>query len=111
MKDSEQRTWGSFQGSGEPIKLTFAEYFKRFVYDADFVNDARISLNQAENKGTMINNINEVYPAGKYDYVDYHISSIDPQYQGMDWRSLRLVFEKIGEDRILAGIVHDEWTP
>lgn len=111
MEDTEQRTWGSFAGSGEPIKLTFAEYFKRFVYDADFVNDAKITLNQAENKGTMINNINEVYPADKYDYVDYHISSIDPQYQGMDWRSLRLVFEKIGEDRILAGIVHDEWTP
>ncbi|MNB83238.1 hypothetical protein D3C75_300710 [compost metagenome] len=111
MKDSEQHTWGSFQGSGEPIKLTFAEYFKRFVYDADFVQDARISLNTAEDKGTMINNITEVYPADKYDYVDYHISSIDPQYQGMDWRSLRLVFEKIGEDRILVGIVHDEWTP
>ncbi|WP_342564635.1 hypothetical protein NST84_05555 [Paenibacillus sp. FSL R7-0345] len=111
MKDSEQRLWGSFQGSGEPINLTFAEYFERFVYDADFADDAQISLNTAENKGTMINNIKEVYPADKYDYVDYHISSIDPQYQGMDWRSLRLVFEKIGEDRILVGIVHDEWTP
>lgn len=111
MNDSTKLVWGQFAGSGETIELTFAEYFQRFVYDADFINQAQISLNKAENKGTMINNINDVYPADSYDFVEYYIDGVDPAYDGMDWRSLRLVFEKVGQDHILVGIVHDEWTP
>ncbi|MGG3281148.1 hypothetical protein [Paenibacillus solani] len=36
---------------------------------------------------------------------------IDRAVEGMDWRSLRLVFEKIGQDHALVGIAHDQWTP
>ncbi|MCE3199205.1 hypothetical protein [Paenibacillus sonchi] len=111
MKDSKPYVWGKFAGSGENIKLTFAEYFKRFVYDADFMNKAEISLNKGLGQGTTLNNINEVYPKDSYDFVEYHIAGVDPANEGMDWRSLRLVFEKMGEDRALVGIVHDQWTP
>ncbi|MBW4081542.1 hypothetical protein [Paenibacillus sp. S150] len=111
MQDSGDYVWGEFAGSGESIKLSFAEYFKRFVYDADFLNDAETALNKGLGHGTTLNNINEVYPKDSYDFVEYYIDGVDPAYEGMDWRSLRLVFEKIGDDRALVGIVHDEWTP
>jgi len=28
--------------------------------------------------------------------VEYHFPGIDPQYGGLDWRSLRLVFQQSG---------------
>jgi hypothetical protein len=111
MQDPLEREWREFAGSGELIKLTFADYYKRFVYDADFAGKAEVALNQGLGQGTTINNINEVYPKESYDFVEYHIAGVDPSAEGMDWRSLRLVFEKIGQDHALVGIVHDQWTP
>lgn len=111
MEDSTKRVWREYAGSGDLIELTFAEYFKKFVYDADFAGKAEIALNQGLGQGTTLNNINEVYPKETHDFVEYHISGIDPAVEGMDWRSLRLVFEKIGQDHALVGIVHDQWTP
>lgn len=111
MEDGTKRVWRAFPGSGELIEMTFADYYDRFVYDADFLEDAEIAVNKGLGQGTMINNLNQVYPEDQYDFVEYHIAGIDPSVEGMDWRSLRLVFEKIGEDRALVGIIHDQWTP
>lgn len=111
MEDGTKRVWRTYPGSGEQIEMTFADYYERFVYDADFLQDAEIAVNKGLGQGTMINNLNEVYPEAQYDFVEYHIAGIDPSVEGMDWRSLRLVFEKIGEDRALVGIIHDQWTP
>lgn len=111
MKDPEKRIWREYPGNGELIELTFADYFKKFVYDADFAGKAEIALNKGLGQGTTLNNINEVYPKDTHDFVEYHIAGIDPAVEGMDWRSLRLVFEKIGQDHALVGIVHDQWTP
>ncbi|MEC0240588.1 hypothetical protein P4H66_12055 [Paenibacillus dokdonensis] len=111
MQDSKKRVWGTFPGSGELIEKTFADYYKSFVYDADFKKDGKIALNKGLGQSTMINNLNEVYPKESYDFVEYYIDGITPAMDGMDWRSLRLVFEKIGEDHALVGIIHDQWTP
>jgi len=111
MEDSTKRVWRTFAGSGDLIEMTYAEYFKQFVYDADFVGKAEISLNKGLGQGTTINNLNEIYPEDSYDFVEYHIAGIDPAVEGMDWSSLRLVFEKNGQDRALVGIIHDQWTP
>ncbi|UQZ35181.1 hypothetical protein C2I18_17620 [Paenibacillus sp. PK3_47] len=111
MKDNTKRVWREYAGSGDLIELTFAEYFKKFVYDADFAGQAEVALNKGLGQGTTVNNINEVYPVETHDFVEYHIAGIDPAVEGMDWRSLRLVFEKIGQDHALVGIVHDQWTP
>jgi (p)ppGpp synthase/HD superfamily hydrolase len=42
--------------------------------------------------------------------VEYHFSGFDPKYEGMDWRSLRLVFEEKDNIWHLVGIIHDQWT-
>ncbi|MEK3986804.1 hypothetical protein MHB77_26090 [Paenibacillus sp. FSL K6-3166] len=111
MNDSTKRVWRTFAGTGDLIEMTFADYYKRFVYDADFMQMAETAVNKGLGQGATINNLNEVYPKDQYDFVEYHIAGIDPSVEGMDWRSLRLVFEKIGEDHALVGIIHDQWTP
>jgi len=35
MESEEVYIWGEYDGSGDPIKLTFAQYFDKFVYDHD----------------------------------------------------------------------------
>ena len=111
MEDSTERVWRTYPGSGELIELTFKEYYNQFVYDADFMSDAEVSVNKVLGESTTINNLNEVYPKDSHNFVEYYIDGIDPVYEGMDWRSLRLVFEKIGDDSALVGIIHDQWTP
>ena len=101
--------WGSHDGTGSPIRLTFPEYYKAFVYDYDFSGAPRIAYD-AEPMGTgnSVNNIRQAY-AGAI-VVEYHVPGLDPKYGGMDWRSLWLVFEKSGAEWLLTGVVHGSWT-
>jgi hypothetical protein len=100
--------WGSYDGSGEPIFLTFLQYHDRFVYDADFFQPLVVGFNQAVSQGNSINNIPEIYPDGIM--LEYYFPGFDPQYGGMDWRSLRLVFVNDNGQWYLTALVHGEWT-
>jgi flagellar basal body-associated protein FliL len=39
-------TWGSFDGSGDPINLTFSGYYAKFIYDQNFLAAPQIVFNQ-----------------------------------------------------------------
>jgi hypothetical protein len=108
LADPAVYLWGAFDGSGRPIELTFAAYYERFVYDHDFANAEQTSLNQRLGQGNSLDNSREFYPGAMV--VEYHFSGFDPQYAGMDWRSLRLVFQQLEGAWYLVGVIHDEWT-
>ncbi|MCT8138280.1 hypothetical protein H1D32_11280 [Anaerobacillus sp. CMMVII] len=108
FNDETVYNWGSFDGTGEPIEMTFEEYFERFVYDQDYVNAEQKSVNERLGQGNTLDNTAEVYPEASV--VEYHFASFDPQYDGMDWRSLRLVLENVDGTWYLVGVIHDEWT-
>jgi hypothetical protein len=108
LADTTIYHWGVYDGSGEPIDLTFQEYYDRFIYDADFARPDVVGFDEEVGWSSMINNIAEVYPAAVT--VEYHFEGFEPQYAGMDWRSLRLVLEELDGVWYLVGIVHDEWT-
>jgi|GEM_PF-934718 len=101
--------WGEYDGSGDPIRLSFRKYHRRFIFDHDFSRAESVNYNPASmGHGNTPNNIQAVYP--KSIAVGYHFSGFDPKVSGMDWSSLWLVFEKKGSAWYLVGIVHDEWT-
>ncbi|CAN7189498.1 hypothetical protein LJR153_000463 [Paenibacillus sp. LjRoot153] len=102
--------WGTFDGSGDPIDLTMPNYWAKFVYNANFAAAPQISYNTMIGKGNMINNVFSVYPTSSYITVEYHFPGFGPQYQGMDWTSLRLVFEYTGSQWYVVAIVHDQHT-
>jgi len=108
LADSTVYHWGVYDGSGAPIDLTFQEYYDRFIYDADFAHPDVVGFDEEVGWSSMINNIAEVYPQAVM--VEVHFEGFEPQYAGMDWRSLRLVLEEAGGVWYLVGIVHDEWT-
>jgi len=106
--DSKKYLWGYYDGSGEPITITFSDYYKKFIYDVDFVNAEQVGYNKTLSFGNSLNNGFEVYKNSII--VEYYFSGFDPQYEGMDWRSLRLVFEKKNDIWYIVGIIHDQWT-
>ncbi|NLM34482.1 MAG: hypothetical protein GX206_03500 [Clostridiales bacterium] len=108
MEDTTKYKWGFYDGSGELIELTFADYYKRFIYDADFINAPKVGYNEPIATGNTINNTFEVYKNAVI--IEYHFPGIEEKYEGMDWRSLKLVFEKYKDKWYLVGVIHDEWT-
>jgi hypothetical protein len=108
LADRTVYTWGSFDGTGDPIQLTFGEYYDRFVYDVDFARPHVVGFSETIGMGNTINNIAEVYPQAIT--IEYHFEGFDPQFVGLDWRSLRLVLEEKEGIWYLVAVVHDEWT-
>jgi hypothetical protein len=101
-------SWGQYDGTGDPIQLTFLDYHQRFVYDQDFFQPDVVGFNQEVSSGNAINNISALYPDGMI--IEYHFPGFDPQYGGMDWRSLRMVFVEDKGGWFLVALVHGEWT-
>jgi hypothetical protein len=96
MDSPSQYLWGTFDGSGEAINMTFADYYARFVYDVDFASAPQVSINEELGKGTAMNNAAEFYPGAMI--VEYHFPGFDAQYQGMA--------PPVCEQALGAGIIH-----
>lgn len=105
IKSNTKFTWGIAAGSGNPIELTIPEYFKKYVYNVDFLNAERTSVNEMIGVGNSQNNLKEVYSNAHFT------ENYDPGKNEMAWTTLRLVFKKEGEQFYLVGIIHDRWTP
>jgi hypothetical protein len=109
MTGRKRYLWGAEDGSGDPIRLTFAAYLRQYVYDHDYSRAKEVTFNSnALSQGTLANNINESYPSAIV--VEYHFPGFEEKYGGMDWKSLWLVFEKQGSEWYLVGLAHGEWT-
>ncbi len=106
--ETTKRTWGAYDGTGDPIIMTFKEYNLKFVYDKDFLTAPQIIYNQVMERGNSLNNIKEAYPGGVF--IEYHFPGFEARYEGMDWESLKLVFEKKADTWYLTGIIHEQWT-
>jgi hypothetical protein len=108
FQDQTVYHWGYYDGTGDEIKLTPGEYYHRFIYSADFVNAEQIGYNEVLSFGNMLENQFEVYD--QPIIVEYYFSGFNPEYAGLDWQSLRLVFEEHDDGWKLTGIIHNEWT-
>lgn len=106
--DATQYTWGSFDGSGEPITMAPAEYFTKFVYSRDFASSPDVHYDEDWYTGNTSDNAREVYPLGVF--VDYHMPPYAKPEDTMDWADLRLVFDEYEGDWYLTGVIHNQWT-
>ena len=88
--------------------LDFAGYYKEFVYNQDFLQASIIGNNYPLGEGNVTDNVSLAYPEGKF--IEYHFPSFDPKFEGMDWESLRLIFEEMDNHWYLVGISHGQWT-
>jgi len=100
--------WGAIDNTAEPIRMTMDKYIDAFVYDVDFIHPEMRKVNEIIGRGNTINNIAEMYPG--CDFTESHFPGFDKKMEGMDWRSVRLVFKKKDGKYYLVGVIHDEWT-
>lgn len=96
--------WGHWDGSGEPIELTFADYWERFVWDRDYTAAPLVAENEYQVGGNTLSNIPEFFGPDA-QWVEYAFPSDDHT-----WSALRLVFREIDGTYRLLGVVHDQWT-
>ena len=107
MTSKKRYLWGAEDGSGDPIRKTFAAYYRLYVYDHDFSKAKDVTYNSDTlSSGNLVNNIRESYPAAII--VEYHFPGFEEKYGGMDWKSLWLIFEQQGNEWYLVGIAHGE---
>lgn len=104
----EKIIWGEYDPIGNKIKKTFDGYIKEFVYDVDFVKPEKRKVDAFIGSGNTQNNLLVMYDG--CDFTESNFSGFEPRFDGMDWRSLRLVFKKKDGKYYLVGVVHDQWT-
>lgn len=102
------RQWGYYDGTGDPIELTVEDYWPQFVYPYNYQAAPEHSYNRPLFHGNVPNNAATVYPGAII--AEFHFAGIDPEYGGLDWRSLRLVFQPQQGKWYLVGIINDQWT-
>ncbi|MFC5282558.1 hypothetical protein [Pedobacter alpinus] len=109
-KVQQQKTinWGAYDGSGDPILLTPENYFKKFVYSADFLKADTTSKNKIISKGNSLINLNKVFK--DCDFTESYFAGFNKKYDGMDWQSLILVYKKSNNQNKLVAIIHNQWT-
>jgi hypothetical protein len=69
LADSKVYTWGAYAGTGEPINLSFPDYYSKFIYDEDFINATQVALNYPLSTGNSIDNSAEFYNGSMF--VEY----------------------------------------
>ncbi len=99
--------WGDYDSADEAIKSKFSDYYAEFVYDKNFANAPNTGYNKIIGQGNTLINLGNLYPNAKF--VEYNFAGTE-KYGTMDWKSLRLIFEKQGSRWYLVGISHDGWT-
>lgn len=107
-QDQNVYIWGFEDGRGNPIQMTILQYFERYVYDRDYTQVPQIGIDRIMTGGNALENLTESYPGCRF--VDFSFPSADPINDGLDWTSLKLVFQPEGAHWYLVGIVHGEWT-
>jgi len=107
--DSNIYIWGVYNGSGEPIELTPAEYFMQFILAENCIKSSIIGVDQIVRSGNALENITDELPDVKF--VDFHIpSSQENSQEDYDWCSLKLGFEEFEGRLWLIAIVSSKWT-
>lgn len=98
----------SQDGTGDPMLMTFKNYFKRYVYDIDFQQMAEKYYDQNFQRGNTINNVEDVYTG--VSTIEFFVPGINPEYAGMDRKGLTLVLQQENNEWKLRAIIHNEWT-
>jgi hypothetical protein len=107
-QDTQIYFWGYTDGKGDPINLSVSEFMEKYIYTQDYRQAPSVAVNTYLGSGNSLNTL--VSDVGTRTYVAFHFSQINPEYAGMDWTTLYLVFDIVDGKYLLRGIAKDNWT-
>lgn len=99
-------TWGAMDGSGDLYKATIYDYLGKWVFVKDFAA-GQVSINEFQGSGNSLNNLKKIYPGA--DFTENFIKGSEANAE-MDWKCLRLVFEKYQDKYYLVAVINDQWA-
>lgn len=100
--------FGYTDGKGDPINMTTYDFINKWIYTKDYQNAPDVAVNKTLGSGNSLNSI--ATDIGTRDFVALHFAGFDPKYEGMDWTTIYLIFDKIGIEYKLRAIAKDNWT-
>lgn len=106
IPDSTRR-WGEQDGTGEPLRLSWNQYRRRFVWDKDYAALGKRRNAPAAARGNSPLNAYTQFPGAAV--VEWHVPGSE-RYAYMDWGSLYLVYQFRDGRWWLRAVVHDQWT-
>ncbi len=106
--DSTTMLWGYEDGRGDPINVTTQAFIEQYVFSKNFLMTDSINVNRIKDGGT--NNANTLLQdiSGR-NFVAFYYQG-DPQYPGMTWMTLYLIFDVENGAYKLRGITRNQWT-
>ncbi|MFT3676480.1 MAG: hypothetical protein QM781_11315 [Chitinophagaceae bacterium] len=109
IREPRAGTWGVYNAeTDEPRQLTLPEYLGRYAYDKDYLQAPQKACNRFLGGGNSLNNLKTIYPQA--DFTEYYFPGFEPKYEGLDWKTLRLVFRMRDGKTWLIAVIRDEWT-
>ncbi len=105
FRDNKAYMWGRIGGTGDPLKMTFSEYYKRFVYARNFSEAPIVTYNTVAKGGTFGNNSGTFFQGSRF--IDYHWPGTEANNDN-DWRTLRMVFMPWQDNWLLVAVANDE---
>ena len=99
-------TWGETDGEGKKLVMPLKNYLQDWVFKRDFTK-GKLSVNTFQGHGNSLNNLEEKFPGALF--TENYIEGTE-KYSGMDWYSLRFVFEQFNGKYYLVAIINDQWT-
>lgn len=99
-------TFGEKDGTGELYVTSLKSYLEKWAYKRDFAS-AKFYENTFRGTGNSLNNLKDIYP--ELPFTENYIEGSE-KYGGMDWNSLRLVFEEFYGRYYVVAVINDEWT-
>ena len=109
ISDTNQNyIWGYTDGKWDAIEMSISDYISQRVVTQNFLEAEEVLLNQKIARGSNLNNLDEIYPSA--ESIEYYFSGFEPQYEGMDWKSLTIVFEEFEGVYYVVWIINWSWT-
>lgn len=107
-ENTQTYVWGVKDGIGSPIKLTPSQFIKEYTFNIDYSNAPQVGVNTILKTGNSLENLTVVFPEAKF--VEYHFPGLDKKNEGLDWCSLKIVFEKHENNYYIVALIHSQWT-
>lgn len=107
LKNNKQVLWGYADGTGDAIRLTIPQYFKKYVYDVAFLKAEQTAVNKLIDPDSAFSKVPIVY--ANHPFVQFYFPGFNKEYEGMDWKSLLLVFKEQQSKYYLVAVIHNQW--
>lgn len=99
-------TWGKKDGTGDYLVLSIKDYLQNWLYKQDF-SASDYHFNDFKGAGNSLNNLKEIYPNS--NFTENYIQGTE-EFGGLDWYSVRFVFEEFEGKNYLVAVINDQWT-